>query len=140
MSIISPFYQDDANHDPQWSEEQVLEAKLNIGGVVISRLEYDIMAGTTVAVFEVLERAWAALDCALIDMKIEFGIDALTSEYLGKISLCFSITDNGDEHCFFSTEIRGLSKWFGNKLGRVIVVHYMEIMTGLTMWSNECSI
>ncbi|XP_071551403.1 bifunctional phosphoribosylaminoimidazole carboxylase/phosphoribosylaminoimidazole succinocarboxamide synthetase [Panulirus ornatus] len=79
---LETFYKDDANHDPQWSEEQVLEAKLDIGGVVIGRNEYDIMAKTTVAVFEVLERAWAALDCALIDMKIEFGIDALTKDIL----------------------------------------------------------
>lgn len=75
-------FQDDANHDPQWSEEQVIDAKLDIGGVVIGRHEYDIMARTTVTVFEVLERAWAALDCALIDMKIEFGIDAETSKFL----------------------------------------------------------
>lgn len=79
---METFYKDDANHDPQWSEEQVLEAKLDIGGVVIGRNEYDIMAKTTVAVFEVLERAWAALDCALIDMKIEFGIDASTKDIL----------------------------------------------------------
>ncbi|KAG7176866.1 Multifunctional protein ADE2-like [Homarus americanus] len=79
---LETFYKDDANHDPQWSEEQVLEAKLNAGGVVIGRLEYDIMARTTVTVFEVLERAWAALDCALIDMKIEFGIDEETKEIL----------------------------------------------------------
>lgn len=73
--------QDDANHDPQWSEEQVLSAGLEAGGVVVGRLEYDIMARTTLAVFEVLERAWASLDCALIDMKIEFGIDVETSKY-----------------------------------------------------------
>ncbi|XP_069167238.1 bifunctional phosphoribosylaminoimidazole carboxylase/phosphoribosylaminoimidazole succinocarboxamide synthetase [Procambarus clarkii] len=79
---METFYKDDANHDPQWSEEQVIEAKLKVGGVVIGRHEYDIMARTTVAVFEVLERAWASLDCALIDMKIEFGIDAETNDIL----------------------------------------------------------
>lgn len=79
---METFFKDDANHDPQWSEEQVIDAKLDIGGVVIGRHEYDIMARTTVTVFEVLERAWAALDCALIDMKIEFGIDAETKEIL----------------------------------------------------------
>ncbi|KAK4325350.1 hypothetical protein Pmani_004065 [Petrolisthes manimaculis] len=79
---LETFFKDDANHDPQWSEEQVLSAGLEVGDVVVGRLEYDIMARTTLAVFEVLERAWASLDCALIDMKIEFGIDVETKEIL----------------------------------------------------------
>lgn len=53
---------------------------MEIGGAKITKLEYDIMANTTVAVFEVLERAWASLDCTLVDMKIEFGIDATSGK------------------------------------------------------------
>lgn len=37
--------------------------------------EVDYMRRATILVFEILEKAWALRDCALIDMKIEFGID-----------------------------------------------------------------
>lgn len=33
------------------------------------------MARTTVLVFEILEKVWQTRDCALIDMKVEFGVD-----------------------------------------------------------------
>ena len=51
---------------------------MKCGGVVIGRHELDIMSRMTVCVFEVLEKAWASLDCSLIDMKIEFGVNAQT--------------------------------------------------------------
>jgi phosphoribosylaminoimidazole carboxylase/phosphoribosylaminoimidazole-succinocarboxamide synthase len=32
------------------------------------------MNAMSIAIFEILERAWARLDCTLVDMKIEFGL------------------------------------------------------------------
>uniref|UniRef100_A0A1L8DXY3 Putative phosphoribosylamidoimidazole-succinocarboxamide synthase n=1 Tax=Nyssomyia neivai TaxID=330878 RepID=A0A1L8DXY3_9DIPT len=69
------FFKDDANHDPQWCEEQILAAGFKFNGRTIGRNEVDYMRQYTVVVFEILEKAWATRDCALIDMKIEFGVD-----------------------------------------------------------------
>ncbi|KAH8385014.1 hypothetical protein KR093_010039, partial [Drosophila rubida] len=90
------FFKDDANHDPQWSDEQLISAKFELNGLVIGNYcailkhspqcmnpfsitgqdEVDIMRRTTLLVFEILERAWQTKNCALIDMKVEFGVDA----------------------------------------------------------------
>lgn len=32
------FFKDDANHDPQWSEEQIVSAKWTINGLTIGKL------------------------------------------------------------------------------------------------------
>ncbi|OXA45658.1 multifunctional protein ADE2 [Folsomia candida] len=71
---LETFFKDDANHDPQWSEEVLIANELKCGGITIGKDEVDFMNRTSVAVFEVLEKAWASIDCALIDMKIEFGV------------------------------------------------------------------
>lgn len=70
--------QDDANNDPQYSDEQMLAAEFEIAGQVIGQVEVDIMKQMALTVFEVLEKIWAKLGCALVDMKIEFGVDVQT--------------------------------------------------------------
>ena len=82
-------FQDDEKDDPQWSTEQILASQFRCAGVLIGRDELAIMAKTTVAVFEILEKAWSAIDCALIDMKVEFGVDKTTSRWpASSLSLC----------------------------------------------------
>lgn len=76
------FFKDDANHDPQWTEEQLIDAQLKVGNITIGRDEVDIMVRTSVVVFEILEKAWSSLGCALVDMKVEYGVDVTTGEIL----------------------------------------------------------
>ncbi|XP_067948044.1 multifunctional protein ADE2-like [Watersipora subatra] len=70
------FYKDDANNDPEWSLQDVISAEMVAGGVAITAQHVDMMSRTSECVFEILERAWASIDCALIDMKIEFGVNS----------------------------------------------------------------
>uniref|UniRef100_S4RI88 SAICAR synthetase/ADE2 N-terminal domain-containing protein n=1 Tax=Petromyzon marinus TaxID=7757 RepID=S4RI88_PETMA len=76
------FFKDDANNDPQWSEEQLVAAQLAPAGRLIGTHEVAVMARTTQAVFEILERAWATQVCTLVDMKVEFGVSVTTKEIL----------------------------------------------------------
>ncbi|XP_040209162.1 uncharacterized protein LOC120940396 [Rana temporaria] len=77
---VEMFFKDDANNDPQWSEEQLIAARLSGAGLVIGQAEVDIMKHSTVAIFEILEKAWSTQDCTLVDMKIEFGVDVTKKE------------------------------------------------------------
>ncbi|XP_046771563.1 multifunctional protein ADE2 isoform X2 [Gallus gallus] len=77
---IEMFYKDDANNDPQWSEEQLIEAKFSFAGLTIGKTEVDIMARSTQAIFEILEKSWQPQNCTLVDLKIEFGVNILTKE------------------------------------------------------------
>ncbi|XP_021251765.1 uncharacterized protein LOC110398445 isoform X2 [Numida meleagris] len=77
---IEMFYKDDANNDPQWSEEQLIEAKFCFAGLTIGKTEVDIMARSTQAIFEILEKSWQPQNCTLVDLKIEFGVNILTKE------------------------------------------------------------
>ena len=58
----------------------MLAAEFTCGGVRIGGDELRLMHKTTLAVFTVLEKLWASLGVALIDMKIEFGVDKESGE------------------------------------------------------------
>lgn len=47
------FFKDDANHDPQWSEEQIVCAKFNINGLAIGELSRKRIPG--VLIFPILQ-------------------------------------------------------------------------------------
>ncbi|NP_001378939.1 bifunctional phosphoribosylaminoimidazole carboxylase/phosphoribosylaminoimidazole succinocarboxamide synthetase isoform 3 [Homo sapiens] len=77
---VELFFKDDANNDPQWSEEQLIAAKFCFAGLLIGQTEVDIMSHATQAIFEILEKSWLPQNCTLVDMKIEFGVDVTTKE------------------------------------------------------------
>ncbi|XP_076993071.1 bifunctional phosphoribosylaminoimidazole carboxylase/phosphoribosylaminoimidazole succinocarboxamide synthetase isoform X4 [Tamandua tetradactyla] len=77
---VEMFFKDDANNDPQWSEEQLIAAKFCFAGLVIGQTEVDIMSHATQTIFEILEKSWMPQNCTLVDMKIEFGVDITTKE------------------------------------------------------------
>lgn len=79
---LETFFKDDAANDPEWSKAQVLSIPLPEFDGPLTESRYNTMASATVAVFEMLERAWAAQRCTLVDMKIEFGVDSETGEIL----------------------------------------------------------
>ncbi len=67
--LVETFLKDDANHDPQIWEKDIIERGF------ATKEEIDWMAHEGRRVFEALERAWASVDVMLVDIKIEFGRD-----------------------------------------------------------------
>lgn len=71
---IEIFFKDDANNDPQWSEQQILSAGFLFNGLKIGPREVNAMARQTDLIFRALEKAWQTQGCVLVDLKIEFGV------------------------------------------------------------------
>jgi phosphoribosylaminoimidazole-succinocarboxamide synthase len=65
--ILELFLKDDARHDPQITAEEAVQAGL------CGPEETAIALNLTEQVFLALEKAWAAQDIQLVDLKIEFG-------------------------------------------------------------------
>lgn len=68
--LVEFFLKDDARHDPQIAEDEI--AAKGVAGA--AEVEQMITEGRRV--FETIERAWAAQDVTLVDLKIEFGRNA----------------------------------------------------------------
>ena len=67
--LVETFLKDDAQHDPQIWEDDILKMGL------ATKNEIAWMAAQGIRVFETLERAWSSIDVTLVDLKIEFGRD-----------------------------------------------------------------
>jgi phosphoribosylaminoimidazole-succinocarboxamide synthase len=65
--LVEFFLKDDARHDPQVNAAEIVD----LG--VATAAEVEQMAAVAWQVFGELERAWAAQDVTLVDLKIEFG-------------------------------------------------------------------
>lgn len=67
--LVETFLKDDANHDPQIWEQDIISMGL------ATKEEIVWMADQGRRVFETLEHAWASVNVTLVDLKIEFGRD-----------------------------------------------------------------
>ncbi len=67
--LIETFLKDDARHDPQIGEVEILALGL------VTQAEIAVLANVGRDVFATLESAWARLGITLVDLKIEFGRD-----------------------------------------------------------------
>ena len=67
--LIETFLKDDARHDPQISQQDILHLNL----ATLPEIEEMVELGQRV--FAVLEYAWSTVDVTLVDLKIEFGRD-----------------------------------------------------------------
>ncbi|KAK7580662.1 hypothetical protein V9T40_001291 [Parthenolecanium corni] len=74
--LVETFFKDDANDDPQWSDQQIIAAQFKLNGLKIGRAEVQCLKKMTSTIFEILEKYWATQDCVLVDMKIEFGVNS----------------------------------------------------------------
>ena len=65
---------DDANHDPLWTLQTLIEHNFVINGLLIDKNCMKRVFNVSKLVFEILERVWHSVDYQLVDLKVEFGV------------------------------------------------------------------
>lgn len=71
------FLKDDARHDPLMTPDEILRERVKSrGGRVVTRRILAEMADRCQLIFLLLELAWEARGVTLVDLKVEFGVDA----------------------------------------------------------------
>ena len=65
--IVEYFFKDDANHDPQYTAERIVDEG------IATTFELAQMTDIARLVFDILAHAWKQQDVLLVDLKVEFG-------------------------------------------------------------------
>ena len=65
--LVEYFFKDDANHDPQYTAEQIAEEGIATPAEIVQ------MSDVARLVFDILAHAWRMQDVLLVDLKVEFG-------------------------------------------------------------------